>query len=62
MRGGKRFRAALLAAVHAGVAPEASLEPAYQVGMALELLQTYLLIQDDWIDGDVTRRGGRACT
>jgi geranylgeranyl diphosphate synthase type I len=58
LRGGKRFRAALLAAVHAGVAPEASLEPAYQVGIALELLQTYLLIQDDWIDGDVTRRGG----
>src|SRR5512132_1420970 len=58
LRGGKRFRAALLAAVHAGVTPEASLEPAYQVGMALELLQTYLLIQDDWIDGDVTRRGG----
>jgi geranylgeranyl diphosphate synthase, type I len=58
LRGGKRFRAALLAAVHAGVAPEASLEPAYQTGVALELLQTYLLIQDDWIDGDLTRRGG----
>lgn len=58
LRGGKRFRAALLAAVHAGVAPEAALEPAYQIGAALELLQTYLLIQDDWIDGDVARRGG----
>jgi geranylgeranyl diphosphate synthase type I len=58
MRGGKRFRAALLAAVHAGVAPEASLEPALQCGAALELLQTYLLIQDDWIDDDATRRGG----
>jgi geranylgeranyl diphosphate synthase type I len=58
LRGGKRFRAALLAAVHAGVAPEAPLEPAYQAGVALELLQTYLLIQDDWMDGDVTRRGG----
>jgi len=58
LRGGKRFRAALLAAVHAGVAPEASLEPAYQIGAALELFQTCLLIQDDWIDGDVWRRGG----
>ncbi len=58
LRGGKRFRAALLAAVHGGVAPQASLEPALQVGAALELLQTYLLIQDDWIDGDVARRGG----
>src|SRR4051812_43304331 len=31
LRGGKRFRAALLAAVHSGVAPEASLEPAFQI-------------------------------
>src|SRR3954467_3040790 len=58
LRGGKRFRAALPAAVHAGVAPEAPLEPAFQAGVALELLQTYLLIQDDWMDGDLTRRGG----
>ena len=58
MRGGKRYRAALLAAAYAGVAPEAPLEPAYQAGVALELLQTYLLIQDDWMDGDLTRRGG----
>jgi geranylgeranyl diphosphate synthase type I len=26
--------------------------------VAIELLQTYLLIQDDWMDGDATRRGG----
>ena len=26
--------------------------------MALELLQSYLLIQDDWMDGDIERRGG----
>jgi geranylgeranyl diphosphate synthase, type I len=58
LRGGKRFRAALLAAAHAGVAPEASLEPVYQIGAALEIFQTCLLIQDDWIDGDVWRRGG----
>jgi geranylgeranyl diphosphate synthase, type I len=60
MRGGKRFRAALLAAAYAGVAPEAPIEPAFQGGMVLELLQSYLLMQDDWIDGDATRRGGPA--
>jgi geranylgeranyl diphosphate synthase type I len=58
LRGGKRYRAALLAAAYGGVAPEASVEPAFQAGVALELLQTYLLIQDDWMDGDLTRRGG----
>src|ERR1700744_904861 len=58
LRGGKRFRAALLAAAYGGVAPDASVEPAFQAGVALELLQTYLLIQDDWMDGDLTRRGG----
>ena len=58
LRGGKRYRAALLAAAYAGAAPGASLEPALQAGVALELLQTYLLIQDDWMDGDLTRRGG----
>jgi geranylgeranyl diphosphate synthase type I len=60
MRGGKRFRAALVVAAYAGVAPDAPIEHAYQAGVALELLQTYLLIQDDWIDGDATRRGGPA--
>jgi geranylgeranyl diphosphate synthase type I len=58
MRGGKRFRAALVAAAHLGVAPRAALGPALDAGAALELLQTYLLAQDDWIDGDATRRGG----
>jgi len=58
MRGGKRYRAALLAAAYAGVSPDAPIEPAYQAGVALELLQSYLLMQDDWMDGDDTRRGG----
>ena len=60
MRGGKRYRAALLAAAYAGVAPDAPIEPAYQGGVTLELLQSYLLIQDDWIDRDDVRRGGPA--
>ncbi len=58
LRGGKRYRAALLAAAYGGVKPDAPIEPALQGGVALELLQTYLLIQDDWMDGDTTRRGG----
>lgn len=58
LRGGKRFRAALLAAAYIGTDPDGLLEPAFAGGVCLELLQSYLLIQDDWIDGDVTRRGG----
>jgi geranylgeranyl diphosphate synthase type I len=58
LRGGKRFRAALLAAAYAGVDPDAPREVALAAGAAIELLQSYLLMQDDWIDGDVTRRGG----
>ena len=27
-------------------------------GAAIELLQAYLLIHDDWMDGDEVRRGG----
>ena len=58
MRGGKRFRAAMLVAAYAGVAPRASADPALTGAVALELLQSYLLAQDDWMDGDLVRRGG----
>ncbi|AKT39929.1 polyprenyl synthetase family protein [Chondromyces crocatus] len=58
LRGGKRYRAGLVVAAHLGVAPEAPLDAAYDTAAALELIQTYLLIQDDWIDEDDTRRGG----
>ncbi|MBK8257318.1 MAG: polyprenyl synthetase family protein [Polyangiaceae bacterium] len=58
LRGGKRFRAAMLVAAYSGVAPRAAVEPALTAAVALELLQSYLLIQDDWMDGDPTRRGG----
>jgi geranylgeranyl diphosphate synthase, type I len=58
MRGGKRFRAGMLIAAYQGVAPDAPLEIAIDAGVSLELLQTYLLIQDDWIDDDPVRRGG----
>lgn len=59
MRGGKRFRAALVAIAYDGVRESTTgLEPAYVGGVAMELLHTYLLIQDDWMDDDATRRGG----
>jgi geranylgeranyl diphosphate synthase type II len=54
--GGKRFRPALLVAVHdalGGSSPDAAAE----VGAAIELLHTAFLIHDDVIDGDDQRRG-----
>lgn len=58
MRGGKRFRPAMLAAAYRAVDARAPLAAAIDVGAALELLQTYLLIHDDWMDQDDVRRGG----
>lgn len=57
LRGGKRLRPATL---YAGfVAANAHGDAAHtdDAGAALELLQTYLLIHDDWMDGDDERRG-----
>jgi geranylgeranyl diphosphate synthase type I len=56
--GGKRFRAALTVAGYAAIRPRADRAAAVQAGAALELLHAYLLIQDDWMDDDATRRGG----
>jgi geranylgeranyl diphosphate synthase type I len=67
LRGGKRLRAVLLAAAYHACEPceprsaadaEAGAKAVVQAGMALELLQVYLLVHDDWIDGDDVRRGG----
>lgn len=60
MRGGKRFRAALVVCAYRGLSPRAPIGPAIDTAAALELVQTYLLTQDDWIDGDTRRRGGPA--
>lgn len=58
LRGGKRFRAALLASTYFGAKPRGAADVAVAGGVALEMLQSYLLVQDDWMDGDVERRGG----
>ncbi|MBN2194218.1 MAG: polyprenyl synthetase family protein [Polyangiaceae bacterium] len=60
LRGGKRLRPALLVAGYRAVSARGSIDPALDAGVALELLQSYFLIHDDWMDGDTVRRGGPA--
>ena len=60
MRGGKRLRPIVAAAAYRAVRGANDVTPTFQVGAALELLQTYLLIHDDWMDEDKERRGGPA--
>lgn len=61
MRGAKRLRAAALHAGYSAVAgPSADPARTTDACAALELLQSYFLIQDDWMDGDEQRRGGPA--
>ncbi len=57
LRGGKRLRGVLLAAAFeaCGGGDRAPIMPAL---VGFELLQAYLLIHDDWMDGDLVRRGG----
>ncbi|HET9931209.1 MAG TPA: polyprenyl synthetase family protein [Polyangiaceae bacterium] len=56
-RGGKRLRPALLVTGYRAVSRRES-SAALDAGVALELLQSYFLIHDDWMDGDLVRRGG----
>jgi geranylgeranyl diphosphate synthase type I len=58
VRGGKRMRPALLAAAYESFGGEGGSESVVPAGVALELLQTYLLAHDDWMDCDEVRRGG----
>jgi geranylgeranyl diphosphate synthase type I len=58
MRGGKRLRPAVLFAAYRAVRPEGGLGEVVDACAGLELLQSYLLIHDDWMDGDEERRGG----
>ncbi|MGB5695453.1 MAG: polyprenyl synthetase family protein [Polyangiales bacterium] len=60
MRGGKRLRPIVTAAAYRAVSGSDDAGPTFEVGAALELLQSYLLIHDDWMDRDDERRGGPA--
>jgi len=60
LRGGKRFRPIVLSAAYRAVNAEGSLDDTIAAGVALELLQSFLLIHDDWMDQDEERRGGPA--
>jgi geranylgeranyl diphosphate synthase type I len=58
LRGGKRLRAVLIAAGYDACGGERGADAVVMAGVAIELLQTYLLIHDDWMDNDDVRRGG----
>jgi geranylgeranyl diphosphate synthase type I len=57
-RGGKRIRAVLLALAYEGFGGAGGGERVVSAAVAIELLQVYMLIHDDWMDGDDVRRGG----
>ncbi|MEZ4391510.1 MAG: polyprenyl synthetase family protein [Polyangiales bacterium] len=58
LRGGKRLRPAMLLAAIACCQADPFSDAATDLGAAMELLQTYLLVHDDWMDDDPIRRGG----
>lgn len=60
LRGGKRLRAALVAAGYEAAGGGTDLGLCVPGFLAIELLQVYLLIHDDWMDDDDVRRGGPA--
>ena len=63
VRGGKRMRAALVGAAFVACndgPSEATWSRVDRAMIAIELLQVYLLIHDDWMDDDDVRRGGPA--
>jgi len=57
-RGGKRLRALLVAVGAEALGVRLPVPVVARLGAVLELLHAYLLIHDDWIDGDDIRRGG----
>ncbi len=63
LRGGKRVRAVLVGAAYlacGGSTRPGGWTDVVPAMIAIELLQTYLLIHDDWMDDDAVRRGGPA--
>lgn len=58
LRGGKRLRPGLVLAGFRAASASGDTSQALEVGVALELVQAYFLIHDDWMDRDPVRRGG----
>ena len=58
MRGGKRLRPVVLYAGCHAIDTDLQLERVTTAAAGLELLHSYLLIHDDWMDQDDRRRGG----
>lgn len=56
-RGGKRVRPLLMTASHMACGGTREAACVVDAGAAIEILHAYLLIHDDWMDGDETRRG-----
>ena len=58
LRGGKRIRAALVFVGARCTQGRPSSELLTEIAAAVELLHAYFLVHDDWMDGDLVRRGG----
>ena len=58
LRGGKRIRAALVFLGARCVRAPANTPLLVDIAAAVELLHAYFLVHDDWMDGDLVRRGG----
>ena len=58
MRGGKRVRPLVLAAAFVATKEDELTQSVHTAGAAFELMQSFFLIHDDWMDSDVERRGG----
>ncbi len=58
LRGGKRLRATLVSAGARCMGNRYDEKLLTDIGAAVELLHAYFLVHDDWIDGDLVRRGG----
>ncbi len=58
LRGGKRLRAALVSTGALCFGKQYDDKLLIDIGAAVELLHTYFLVHDDWIDSDLVRRGG----
>jgi geranylgeranyl diphosphate synthase type I len=56
--GGKRLRPALVMVGFRAAGAKGDAASVLDAGVALELLHTYFLIHDDWMDQDAVRRGG----